>query len=99
MDETRPLEIYLLGQKVTLRAYDADPEKAKEVVHFVTEKLKEVEQKTQNLLSYQLVLLALLDLAEEYLNAKQRAVNWQKMLLQSSQQLLEWIELKIENEA
>ena len=64
-------EVQLLGHKIVLRTSDNDPEFAAEVIELVSARLEAVEKRLKgHKIPHQVTLLALLDLAEEYVRAK-----------------------------
>lgn len=70
-------EIRLLGQRIALKTTDNDPEFTAEVVELVSGRLEAVEQRLTGQKSrHQVTLLALLDLAEEYIRAKKRTAHY-----------------------
>jgi cell division protein ZapA (FtsZ GTPase activity inhibitor) len=70
-------EIRLLGERITLRTTDNDPEFTAEVIELVSNRLEAVEKRLAGQKSrYQVTLLALLDLAEEYVRAKKRTAQY-----------------------
>lgn len=72
------LEIKILGQKVPIKATDNDPEFTEEVISLVSKRIELAESRLKGTrLAHQVTLLALLDLAEEYVRAKRRTVDYQ----------------------
>jgi cell division protein ZapA (FtsZ GTPase activity inhibitor) len=73
-------EISLLGERITLRTTDNDPEFTAEVIELVSNRLEAVEKRIQakglKTAPHQVTLLALLDLAEEYVRAKKRTAQY-----------------------
>jgi cell division protein ZapA (FtsZ GTPase activity inhibitor) len=72
-------EIRLLGERITLRTTDNDPEFTAEVIELVSSRLEAIEKriKTKNLKTpHHVTLLALLELAEEYVRAKKRTAQY-----------------------
>lgn len=83
------VEIRILGQRIPLKTSDTDPELIKEVVQLVTERIQEAEERARNASApHQIALLALLDLAEEYIRAKRRTADFQKKVQDQSDHLL-----------
>ena len=68
------IEIRLLGTRIPLRATEGEPHRIQEVIDLVTRKITEAEARAPKgspaVQPQHVALLALLDLAEEYLNAK-----------------------------
>jgi hypothetical protein len=86
-------ELKLCGQKILLKAPDADSEVADQVLELVSRKLKEAEGRTsKSTAPHQVTLLALLDLAGEYIKAKQKTVEFKRRVGAKSAHLLGLIE-------
>lgn len=85
------VELRLLGQKIALKSNE-DPQFVREVVDLVSSRIREAEKRMPSAASHHVALLALLDLAEEYVRAKQRAGEHQKQMQDKSSQLLRLIE-------
>jgi cell division protein ZapA (FtsZ GTPase activity inhibitor) len=85
-------EVKLLGQKLVLKASETDPEVLKQVIQIVTMKLSEAENRSRGSAPHQVALLALLDLAEEYVKAKKRTLEFQQQVDGHSKQILGMVE-------
>ncbi|MCX8030181.1 MAG: cell division protein ZapA [Thermodesulfovibrionales bacterium] len=59
------IEVYILGQKYTIRG-DESPEYIKQLANYVDSKLKEVCSNTPNLTPLKAVILASLNIADEF---------------------------------
>jgi len=84
-------EIRLLGQKIALKCSAEDPALpglVDETVELVSVLLRNAEMRSKSKVPHQVVLLALLDLAEEYLRAKRRTVVFKRQVMEKSQKLL-----------
>ena len=82
------VEVRLLGQKIVLTTQD-DPALVKEVVQLASSKLKEAEGRAKTgTAAHQITLLALLDLAEAYVQAKKKAEEHQIQIESKSNELL-----------
>ena len=87
-------EIKLLGQRIVLKASDKNPEFVQEVLSLVSGRLAEAEERgkaNSNSAPHQVTLIALLDLAEEYVKAKKRVMEYQVQLDHASEQLLKLV--------
>ncbi len=76
-------EIRFLGQKFPLRMHNTDPELADETLALVTQVLERAEGRITaraNPIPHQVMLLALLDLAEEYVQARHRSETYRAEL-------------------
>ena len=65
----------LAGQKIVLKASHGDPDLIREIVDLVSVKLKNAEKRGKGTAAHQVALVALMDLAEEYIRAKHRTLN------------------------
>jgi hypothetical protein len=75
------IEINCVGQRLVLRPSGMDPVVVREVVDLVSMKIREVESRfSKSTAAHQITLLAMLDLAEEYVKAKQRVIDYQTEL-------------------
>lgn len=85
------VEVRLLGQKVALKS-QGDPDRVREVVDLVSERLKEAEARARGTMApHHVALLAMLDLAEEYVSAKERFGRHQEQVQETSRGLSSWI--------
>lgn len=91
------IEFKVLGTRMSLRASDHEPEKVNEIVEFVTERLKEAEKRApqEGALIQQVILLALLDLAEDYLTARTRTIEFKERIDARSTELLGLLEAEL----
>jgi hypothetical protein len=87
-----PVEIRLLGQKIALRS-QGDPDLVREVVEVVTRKIGDAERRRgKGSAAHHVALLALLDLAQEHVQARKRAGEHQTRLDLKARELSELIE-------
>ena len=86
------MEVKLLGQKIVLKSTEADPEMIRQVVQLATARLSEAETRSRGAPPHQIALLALLDLAEEYLRAKKKTSELKTQLDEKSSKLLSLVE-------
>src|SRR5690242_10243759 len=89
---TNTSEVKLLGQKIVLKSSEADPETVQQVIQLVNNKLGEAENRSKGVVPHQVALLALLDLAEEYVRAKKKTMELKTQLEEKSTRLLNLIE-------
>lgn len=86
------IEIPLMGQKIVLKT-QADPKLVKEVSALVLERLAAAEKRVKNANAPHLAaLLALFDIAEDYVEAKKKIFDHQNELLVKVQQLQTWVD-------
>jgi len=84
------MELKILGQPIQLKTNGSEPF-ASEVLDVVAKKIQTAESRTKSKLAQHVVLLALLDLAEEHVRAKHQVTDYQKKMEAKTQELLTWI--------
>lgn len=84
------MELKILGQPIQLKT-KGSPAFAQEVLEVVSQRIQKAESRTQSRLPQHVVLLALLDLAEEHVRAKHQISDYQKKMESKAQELLTWI--------
>ncbi len=77
---TKTWEIRIAGQKVPLKATGLDPEVARETIDLVGRKIADIESRARNLSPHHIAVLALVDLAEEYVKSKRRTVEFKQQV-------------------
>lgn len=83
------IEIKLLGQKIALKTSEVDPALTSQIVTLVQNRIKDAEQRAPKISApHQIMLLALLDLAEEYILAKKRTTEFKQRVDEKSSHLL-----------
>ena len=92
MSKASTIEVKLLGQRIVLKSSELDPEVIRQVLQLVTLKLSEAEGRSRGAAPHQVALLALLDLAEEYVKAKKRTLDFKQQLDDKSSKLLSLVE-------
>jgi cell division protein ZapA (FtsZ GTPase activity inhibitor) len=92
MTKQQTTEVKLLGQRIVLKTSEADPEVLQQVLQLVTLKISEAESRSRGAAPHQVALVALLDLAEEYIKAKKRTLDFKRQLDDKSNQLLSLVE-------
>lgn len=93
MKTGQSVEVRFLGQKIALRSQESDPAIIQQVVDLVSSQLNEVEKKNPGGAPHQIALLALLNLAEEYVRAKGRIQDYQQRLDEKLGQVLRSFEV------
>jgi len=91
-DKKHSAEIRLLGQRIAIKSKETDPELVDEVVELVARLIRNAEMRSKSAAAHQVAILALLDLAEEYVQAKRRTVQYKKQVDSRQMELLEMIE-------
>lgn len=92
-------EIQIGNQRVPLKPIaQVAPERAREVVELVTRRIREVEERQKSpAASHQILLLAMLDLANEYLDARDRATAHGQQLSAQADELLRIVNEQLPN--
>jgi cell division protein ZapA (FtsZ GTPase activity inhibitor) len=81
--------IRLLGETITIKTTDSDTDFVAEVIDLVSTRLDLAESRMKNARhAHQIVLLALLDLAEEYVRAKRRTADYKSEIEFRAKKLL-----------
>ena len=80
------VELRFMGQKFVLKS-QGDPDTIKEVVDLATLRLTDVERRAKGAAAHQVALLALLDLAKEYVKAKRRSQEHKKKIEKRTSEL------------
>lgn len=89
------IEITLMGQKVVLKT-QADPKLVEEVTALVLDRLAASERRVKNANAPHLAaLLALFDVAEDYVEAKRKIQLHQAELMMKVQQLQSWVDSEL----
>jgi hypothetical protein len=90
------VELSLFGQKIVLKHRAEDPELVGRVVELVTLKVKEAQARVpKGSAPHHIALVALLDLAAEYLQAKSRTEEFKLEVDRKSADLMNWIETEL----
>lgn len=88
------VSLEFLGQRISVKS-DANPEMVEDVVSIAKLKLTDAEKRARGAAAHQIALLALLDITEEYVKAKKRAVDYRKEVSEKTSQLFGLIEAEI----
>jgi cell division protein ZapA (FtsZ GTPase activity inhibitor) len=94
MVKTAAPEVTISGQKIVLKVpHGQSPERVTEIIALVEERLERVESRaTKELPAHQVALLALLDLAGDYLSAKELTARFKSQVSERSEHLLRLLE-------
>jgi len=92
--ETRAssLDVKLLGQRFALKYPEADSQVAAQALALVERKIREAAGRNRDSNPLNTAVLALLELAEEYVRAKGRTAEWQKQVTDKSARIFRLIE-------
>ncbi len=86
-------EIKILGQKIPLKTTEKDETLSNEVIALVSKRLEAAEQRLKSQRNAQnVMLLALLDLAEEYVRAKRRTASYQMEMSEKAAEISDEIQ-------
>ena len=88
------MEFTILGQRIPIRTSEKDPELVAEISSMVSLLLKNAELRTtrSGAVAHQVALLALLDLAQEYVKAKRRTATFKRNVTEKSARLTELVQ-------
>ena len=88
-------EIRLCGQKIPLKARESDPALIREVIELVSSKIKAAEKRSRGAAPHIVSLLALMDIAEEYINAKHRTSAFKREMNDRSDSLMRLLDSEL----
>ena len=88
MSASTTLEIKLAGQKIVLKASETDPALLNEIVELVSAKIKTAEKRGKGSAAHQIALIALMDMAKEYIQAKHRTTDYKREMNSRSDSLM-----------
>lgn len=87
------MEITILGQRITLRVNDSDQEAVREVIELVSDRIRGAETRVKrNAAPHQVAVLALLDLAEQYIEARNKTQEFKAKMSDKSKRLIGLLE-------
>ena len=92
--QTQNIKLELKGTPITLKT-TADPNKVRQVVQIARERIESVEKKAGNAAPHLIALLALMELAEEYVEAKSRSMDHGKRLREKTHHLFKLVEAEM----
>ena len=92
MTTQNTFEIELLGQKIVMRTSESNSELLEEILDLVRTKVKGAEKRIKADAPNQVLLLALMEVAEEYVKAKHRTIRFKREVGERSDHLLQVIE-------
>jgi hypothetical protein len=94
--KSQSIEIKVAGQRIALKSSNADSEHVQKVQALVAQRIQEAENRcAPTVAPHQVILLALFDLAEEYLQAKDRVELHQRKLDERASALVSLIETEL----
>ena len=92
--DKRVIEVDFFGEKISLKT-QGDPEVVEEAIDLAMIKMANAKQRTKHGAPHRLAILALLDLAEEYVKAKERVSALKHEMGEKSEQINKLIEAEI----
>ena len=92
MSKSKTTEVKLLGQRIVLKSSETNPEVIEQVLKLVSLKVSEAEKRSKGAAPHQVALVALLDLAEEYIQAKNRTLDLKQKWDDKSSRLISLVE-------
>lgn len=85
-------EVEFLGQKITVKT-EGDASTVREVIDLASMKIHDAKTRTPGAAPYQVALLALLDMTEEYVKARRRATDLRTEMTAKTEAILKAVEL------
>jgi cell division protein ZapA (FtsZ GTPase activity inhibitor) len=92
MASQNKIEIELLGQKIVMRTSESNSELLEEILDLVRTKVKSAEKRIKTNAPNQVLLLALMEVTEEYVKAKHRTIQFKREVGEKSEHLLQMLE-------
>lgn len=92
--DKRVLEVDFFGEKLVLKT-QGDPEIVEEAIDLAMIKMANAQQRSKHAAPHRIAILALLDLAEEYVKAKDRVSLLKQEMGQKSEEISKLIEAEI----
>ena len=90
--KSKTIEFQVCGQKVAVKASESEPDMLDQVVELVAIKIKEAERRGKDLAPHYTMLLALLDLAQDYVTSKKRTSEFKQSIHEKISRLTTLIE-------
>ena len=92
---SQKVELKFMGQTMFLKP-EGDPEIMDQALETVRRRLADAEKRASGVSSHQVAILALLDLAEEYVRAKKRIDQFQEKIREKSGKLSELVKVELQ---
>lgn len=89
------MEFTVCGQRIPVKASQVDPELLAELERLVGNKLKDAERRAARLAPHQVVLLALVDLANDYVQARRKTSEFKRSVTEKSGEIIATLERKL----
>ena len=92
MPNTGTVDFWIAGQKITVKAGQLDPDVLEEVTELAKAKLIDAERRAGGIAPHYIVLLALLELSEDYVRSKRKTAQFKRNVhdkIERMQDLLE----------
>ena len=90
----KPLQLEILGKRITLKS-DGSLENAGDVLELVRSKVRDIERRGSQGFAQDILLIALLEIAEEYVQSKKRVMEFKNDLAEKADRLGEMIEAEL----
>jgi len=81
----------LLGKKLTLK-FDSDQDVAQETVDLVVSKVRDIQKRDPSQFAQDILLVAILELAEEYTKSKRRVMDYKSSIQEKTDLFIESID-------
>lgn len=95
----RSIEFDFLGEKISLKvpapSEGSSSDILNEVIALAQYKIKDAQKRARGAASHKIVLLALLDLAEDYVQSKTKTTEFKREVSQKSQTLIQLLDAEL----
>lgn len=90
----KPIEVSVMGQKLQIRS-DSDESYVQEIAVYVDKKIREILARAKSVASTQVVILAAMNIADEFLKYKQQNSQTKEAITKKIESVIEHIDLRI----
>lgn len=90
----RSVEVNIMGQKLQIRS-DSDEAYVEEIAAFVDKKIREIVARTKSVASTQVVILAAMNIADEFFKYKQKVGVKHSNVAKKLEAMIEHIDLRL----
>ena len=93
--DSQIIELNFLDQKIPLRS-EGEDDSVQQIVDLAELKIKDAERRANGAAPHKVALLALLDLAEDYVKSKARAADYKKEMFDKSENLIKILDSELQ---
>jgi cell division protein ZapA len=95
MTTAKTIEVTIMGQKLQIRSLDADEAYVAEIAKYVDKRIGDVLSKTKGVASTQVLILAAMNIVDEYFKCRKREEARREALAKKIESIIEHIDLHI----